>query len=118
MKKYLFVLGKAAHSGCYLQETLDVILKVAAFDQNVAILLLDDGVFTIKNDQQALRYGMKQTIDIFSVLEIYDVTEIYVEVESIQKYGVEKLDKSFNYQLINRQDINKLLDKYDVIYSG
>ena len=118
MRKYLFMLTKAAHSGCYLQETLDVILTVAAFDQQVAILLVDEGIFTINRYQHAARHGVKDVSAIFSALEIYDVRDIYVEVESIQHFGVDTLDESFNYQLINRQDINGLLDTFDVIYSA
>jgi tRNA 2-thiouridine synthesizing protein C len=61
MKSYLFVLRKPAHSGVQVQEMLDIILTTAAFDQPVSILLLDDGVFHLKNGQHPESSGMKDT---------------------------------------------------------
>ncbi|MEY3879842.1 MAG: sulfurtransferase complex subunit TusC [Pseudomonadota bacterium] len=61
MKTYLFILRKPAHSGAYVQEILDIILTTAAFDQKVSLLLLDDGVFHLKKNQQPESVGMKDT---------------------------------------------------------
>ena len=69
-KKFLFVLRKPPFTGVSMQETLDSVLTVAAFDQSVSLLLLDDGVFQLKKNQQPERFGMKDTAAVFGALEI------------------------------------------------
>jgi len=117
-KRYLFILRKAAHSGAYAQEMLDIILTTAAFDQAVSILLLEDSVFQLKKHQYPEKYGMKDIASIFSALEIYDVKDIYTENESLQERGLSADDLCLPVQLIARKEVNELMQKFDVIFSG
>ena len=118
MKSYLFVLLKPAHSGAYVQEMLDTILTTAAFDQKVSILLLDDGVFQLKNGQHPEVVGMKDTAAIFNALEIYDVNHIYTEVESLQERGLKPGDLCLPVQEFYRKDIAGLMKRFDVLFAG
>ena len=118
MKSYLFVLRKPAHSGAYVQEMLDIILTTAAFDQKVSILLLDDGVFQLKNGQHPENVGMKDTATIFKALEIVDVNDIYTEIESLQERGLKPIDLSLPVQEFYRKDIAGLMKRFDVVFSG
>ncbi|WP_262966781.1 sulfurtransferase complex subunit TusC [Methylobacter psychrophilus] len=118
MKSYLFVLRKPAHSGAYVQEMLDIILITAAFDQKVSILLLDDGVFQIKKGQYPEKIGMKDTSAIFNALEIYDVNDIYTEVESLQERGLTCSDLCLPVQTLYRKDIAGLMKRFDIVFPG
>lgn len=101
--------------GVQLQEKLDVILTTAAFDQKVALLFLDQGVYQLKKGQQPEKQGLKDTSSIFNALEIYDVNDVYVEVESLQEQGLQKSGLSLSVQELYRKDINKLVQQYDII---
>jgi len=118
MKSYLFVLRKPAHSGAYAQEMLDIILTTAAFDQKVSILLLDDGVFQLKNGQHPENVGMKDTAAIFKALKIYDVNDIHTEVESLQERGLKPGDLCLPVQEFYRKDIAGLMKQFDVVFAG
>ena len=118
MKSYLFVLRKPAHSGAHVQEMLDIILTTAAFDQMASILLLDDGVFQLKNGQHPENVGMKDTAAIFNALEIYDVNDIYTEVESLQERGLTRSDLCLPIQAFYRKDIAGLMKQFDVVFAG
>ncbi|UOA08886.1 sulfurtransferase complex subunit TusC [Methylobacter sp. S3L5C] len=118
MKSYLFVLRKPAHSGAYVQEMLDIILITAAFDQKVSILLLDDGVFQLKKGQYPEKIGMKDTSAIFNALEIYDVNDIYTEVESLEERGLTCSDLCLPVQSLYRKDINGLMERFDIVFPG
>ncbi|MCL7421141.1 MAG: sulfurtransferase complex subunit TusC [Methylobacter sp.] len=118
MKKYLFVLRKPAHSGAQVQEMLDIILTTAAFDQQVGILLIDDGVFQLKNGQQPNIAGMKDVAAIFKALEIYDVHDVYAEVESLLERGLKPKDLCLPVREFYRKDIASLMKRYDVVFSG
>jgi tRNA 2-thiouridine synthesizing protein C len=118
MKSYLFVLRKPAHSGALVQEMLDIILTTAAFDQNVSILLLDDGVFQLKNGQHPENSGMKDTVAIFKALEIYEVNDIYAEAESLQERGLKPADLCLPVQAFYRKDIAGLMKRFDAVFAG
>ncbi len=118
MKNYLFVLRKPPHSGAQVQEMLDIILTTAAFDQKVSILLLDDGVFQLKKGQNPKCAGLKDTAAIFNALEIYDVNELYTEVESLQERGLKPGDLCLPVQAFYRKDIAGLMKRFDVIVAG
>ncbi len=118
MKKILFVLRKPPHSGGYTQETLDVMMTAAAFDQDVSLLLLDDAVFQLKSGQAPEAFGLKNTAAIFNALPIYDVNKIYVETESLTERGVNGKDLSETIIEIPRAEIGKWLSSFDLILSA
>ncbi|TRW92875.1 sulfurtransferase complex subunit TusC [Candidatus Methylobacter oryzae] len=118
MKRYLFVLSRPPHSGAQVQEMLDIILTTAAFDQHVSILLLDDGVFQLKNGQTPEIAGMKDTAAIFKALEIYDVNDIYAEVESLQERGLKPVDLCLPAREFYRKDIAELMKRFDIVFAG
>ncbi len=118
MKKILFVLRNPAHSGALLQEMLDIILTVAAFDQPVGILLLDDAVFQLKNGQHPEKLGMKNTAAVFKALELYDVKDIYIETESIQERGLQQNQLCLPVVMLPRKDIAGLMKQFDVVFAG
>jgi len=118
MKKYLFILRKPAHSGAFTQEMLDIILTTAAFDQHVAILLLEDAVFHLKSDQHPEHLGWKDTAAIYQALEIYDIKHIYVELESLTERGLKPSDLCLSVESVYRKNISTLLRRFDVLFPG
>lgn len=118
MKKFLFVLRKPAHSGAYLQEMLDIILTTAAFDQSVSILWLDDAVFQLKNGQQPEMLGLKDTAAMFQALALYDVTELYMETESLQERGLTLNALCLPVQTLARGTIGEFMQRFDVVFAG
>ncbi len=118
MKKFLFVLRTCPHNGAWAKEMLDVILTTAAFDQPVSILLLDDGVFQIKKNQNPDFLGMKDTAAIFKALELYDVNDIFVETESLSERGLNVIDLCIPTESLSQKDISQFMERFDVVFSG
>ncbi|PPD38569.1 MAG: sulfurtransferase complex subunit TusC [Methylobacter sp.] len=118
MKNYLFILRQPAHSGAFVQEMLDIILTTAAFDQPVSLLLLDDGVFQLKSGQQPGYSGYKDTAAIFSALEMYDVTAIYTEAESLAERGLVEGDLFLPVEVLARREVTGFMRGFEVVFSG
>jgi len=51
VKKFLYVNRRQPHGTVYALESLETVLIGAAFDQDVSMLFIDDGVFQLKKDQ-------------------------------------------------------------------
>jgi len=87
-KKFMLLHRRAPHGGCYAQEGLEVALISAAFEQDVSLAFIDDGVFQLKTEQDATAVGMKNFTVAFAALDDYDVRRIYVEAESLAMRGL------------------------------
>ncbi len=118
MRNFLFVLNQPPHDGLLVQETLDVILTVAAFDQPVSLLLFDDGVFQIKQNQNPKQVALKDTSAVFKALEIYDVHNIYVEVESLQERGLKPGGLCLPAKEVYRKNIGSLMKQFQIVYGS
>ena len=87
-KKFLYVNRKAPYGTIYALESLEVVLIGAAFEQDVALAFLDDGVFQITKGQATEEIGMKNFSPTYKALGDYDVNKIYVEQESLDARGL------------------------------
>ena len=108
-----------------------MVLIGAAFEQEVSLGFVDDGVFQLMNNQDAAATGMKGFSKIYRALGDYEVRKLYVEKESLEARGlsVEDLmpityeDEDEDYAekpsiiLIDRSEMAKIIAGQDVIMS-
>jgi tRNA 2-thiouridine synthesizing protein C len=91
-KKFLYINRKAPHGSIYAQESLEVVLIAAAFEQDVTLAFVDDGVYQLMQNQDTSGIGSKNFSPTYRALGDYDVTQIYVEQESLELRGLSKED--------------------------
>lgn len=92
VKKFLYVNRRAPYGTIYALESLEVVLIGAAFDQDVALAFLDDGVFQLTKGQNTDAIGVKNFSPTFRALGDYDVNKLYVEKESLEERGLTEDD--------------------------
>jgi len=117
-KSFLFVLNSAAYSGSYSQESLDVILIAAAFEQEVSLLLLEDAIFHLKSAQNAQGKHCKNIGLIYRSLALYDVENIYVEQEALVQQGLNQDDLLLPVKALNKSAISTLMHKFDFVLNA
>ena len=88
IKKFMYVNRKAPYGTVYALESLEVVLVGAAFDQDVSLAFIDDGVYQLTKGQDTSGIGMKNFSKIYTALGDYDITKIYVEQESLETRGL------------------------------
>ncbi len=91
-KKFLYINRKAPHGSIYAHESLEVVLIGAAFEQDVTLAFIDDGVYQLMRNQDTTGIGTKNFAPTFRALGDYDVSQIYVEQESLALRGLSKDD--------------------------
>ena len=91
-KKFLYVNRKAPYGTIYALEALEVVLIGAAFEQDVSLAFLDDGVFQLTKGQKTDGIGVKNFSPTFRALGDYDVTKLFVEKESLEERGLTEDD--------------------------
>lgn len=110
-----FVNRHAPHGSIFALEGLEVVLLGAAFDQQVRLIFVDDGVFQLKRDQNTAALGVKNFSRAFPALELYELQRIVVERESMLTRGLELDDLLIDVEVCSTQQIAELLDDSDVI---
>ncbi len=88
VKKFLFLNRKAPYGTIYALESLEVVLISAAFEQDVSMAFVDDGVYQLLKGQKTEGIGMKNFSPTYSALGDYDITRLYVEKESLEERGL------------------------------
>mgnify|MGYP005814381151 CR=1 FL=1 len=130
-KKFLYINRKAPYGTIYALESLEVVLIGAAFEQDVSLAFIDDGVYQLMNGQDTAGTGMKNFSRTYKALGDYDVKKLYVERESLEERGLtlDDLmpltyeDENDNYaekpsiRLVNRAELAKLIAEQDVVLS-
>lgn len=130
-KKFLYVNRKAPYGTVYALESLEVVLIGAAFEQDVQLLFMDDGVFQIAKGQDTAESGMKNFSPTYTALGDYEVTKMYVDKESLEERGLtvddllplvwEDEDEDYAEKdsiiLVSRDEIAALMEEQDVVLS-
>ena len=116
-KKFMFVNRKAPYGTVYALESLEVVLISAAFDQNVSVAFLDDGVYQLKKGQQTKGIETKNFSPTYRALEGYDVEKLYVERESLEARGLTEADLLVDVTVLGSRELGQLMDEQDVVLS-
>ncbi len=131
VKKFLYVNRKAPYGTIYALESLEVVLIGAAFDQDVSLAFLDDGVFQLTKGQDTKAIGVKNFSPTYRALGDYEVTKLYVEKQSLEERGLSEDDlqelvwededddwaEKPSIRIIDRKEMAALMADQDVVLS-
>ena len=116
-KKFMFVNRTAPYGTVYALESLEVVLISAAFDQDVSLAFLEDGVWQLKKGQQTKGIETKNFSPTYRALEGYDVEKLYVEQESLAARGLSEDDLIVDVTVLSSAELGKLMEEQDVVLS-
>jgi tRNA 2-thiouridine synthesizing protein C len=131
VKKMMYLNRKAPYGTIYALESLEVVLIGAAFDQDVCLAFVDDGVYQLTKGQDTKAIGVKNFSPTYNALGDYDVNKIYIEKESLDARGLTVDDlMALKYEdedddwaekdsihVVSSAELAELMDQQDVVYS-
>jgi tRNA 2-thiouridine synthesizing protein C len=131
IKNFLYLNRKAPYGTIYAWESLEVVLVGAAFDQDVSLAFVDDGVYQLIKGQDTSGIGMKNFSATYAALGDYDIKKIFVEKESLEERGLtlddlqhlvwEDEDNDWaekdSIRLVSRAEMAAVMDDADVVFS-
>lgn len=130
-KTFMYMNTKAPYGTIYALESLEVVLIGAAFEQDVSVAFIGDGVYQLAKGQNTDGIGMKNFSPTYAALGDYDVNKIYVEKESMEERGLtlddlqhlvwEDEDEDWaekdSIKLVSRSELADVIDDQDVVLS-
>ena len=131
IKKFMYVNRRAPYGTIYALESLEVVLIGAAFDQDVSLAFIGDGVYQLKADQDSSDSDQKNFSPIYQALGDYDVNKLYVEQESLDERGLTLEDlmpltyededddwaEKDSIRVVSRAEMADLMDQQDVLFN-
>jgi len=127
IKKFMYVNRKAPYGTIYAWESLEVILIGAAFDQDVSLAFIDDGVYQIVKGQNTTELGIKNFSATYGALGDYEISKVYVEQSSLDERGLtlddlmplkwedDDYEEHDSIKVISSEEMKALLDDSDVL---
>jgi tRNA 2-thiouridine synthesizing protein C len=116
-KRFLYVNRRAPYGSIYALESLEVVLIGAAFEQDVSLAFLGDGVYQLTKGQDTRALEVKNFSPAFRALEDYDVTKLYVEKEALEARGLSEADLVVPVEVVSAQRMTEIMEGQDVILS-
>ena len=115
IKKFMYVDRRAPYGTVYGLEGLEVVLIGAAFEQDVSMAFVDDGVYQLKKGQDTTQSDMKNFSPTYRALEMYDVEKLYVEKESLEARGLTADDLIVPVEVLSSTELADLMEQQDVL---
>lgn len=102
--KLAFVFKTAPQGVTYSREGLDALLAATAFcdETQIGVFFLDDGVFNLLHQQQPDLILQKNFIPAFKLLDLYDIENRFVCVQSLDRFGLLETELNLNCEKIDR----------------
>jgi tRNA 2-thiouridine synthesizing protein C len=131
VKNFLYLNRRAPYGTVYAWESLEVVLIGAAFEQDVSLAFVDDGVYQIMKGQNTSDLGIKNFSPTYAALGDYDIQKIYVEKESLEERGLTVEDllelkyededddwaEKDSIKVVTADELAKIMDESDVVLS-
>jgi len=116
-KRFLYVNRRAPYGSIYALESLEVVLIGAAFEQDVSLAFIGDGVYQLTKGQDTKGLEVKNFSPTYRALEDYDVTKLYVDEEALQSRGLSEADLVVPVEVVSAQRMAEIMESQDVILS-
>jgi tRNA 2-thiouridine synthesizing protein C len=118
MRKILFISRKAPYGNSLPREALDALLAASAYDQELSLLFMDDGVFQLMKNQHSISIRQKNMASSLQALELYEIENIYCLADSLIQRGLDKADLIFDkIKLIDNIAVHELMSQQDQLIS-
>jgi len=117
VKKFMFVNRRAPYGTVYALEALEVALISAAFDQDISMVFLDDGVYELVKGQQTKAIEVKNFSPAYRALGGYDIEKLYVDADSLAARGLTADNLLVPVEALNAAQMAELMDEQDVVIS-
>jgi len=92
VKKFMYLNRRAPYGTIYAWESLEVVLIGAAFDQEVSLMFVDDGVYQLVKGSDTSQSDMKNFMPTYRTLGDYGVRHLFVDRASLEARGLSQDD--------------------------
>ncbi|MBB6521972.1 sulfurtransferase complex subunit TusC [Pseudoteredinibacter isoporae] len=116
-KNIALICHHSPYGSAKARELIDVALAAAAFDQNVSLIFMGAGVLQLKDGQDPSSIEQKNLGKLLSMLELYDIENIFALDSAIEQFGMKDGSLSAAAKVVDAQNIANWLQEQDICVS-
>ena len=116
-KKIAVVCRQPPYGSSLAREALDAAMAAAAFDQQVSLIFVGDGVWQLCRQQQPEAIDQRSFEKQLALLPLYEVEQLFADVDALRARGLAADDLSLPVKLLEPQAVATLLRQQDVVLS-
>lgn len=110
--KLMVVFRTAPYGSIYSFEGLENVVMMAAYEQDLTVLFIDDGVLALKKGMDNAATGIKDFSPTFKALEpVYDVEKLYIDGDSLKARGLTLDDLIIQPEVIAADQVDKMMEE-------
>lgn len=111
LARLMVVFRRAPYGSIYAYEGLETVLIMGAYETDITVLFVDDGVYSIKKGMDTSVMGIKDFSPTFRALESYDIDKIYIDKDSLESRGLSTDDLVIDVKVIDAPEVEKLMEQ-------
>jgi tRNA 2-thiouridine synthesizing protein C len=111
------ITSVAPYASLIPMEAINFGFAAAAFDQEVTLLFITDGVFQLCFKQNATRLYQKTMGKVLGAAPMYGIEKIYACKHSLKERGLEKEDLILSPTLLEAEEIHEVISGSDTLLS-
>ncbi len=115
--KILIIQRTAPYGSSLAREGLDYVLTSAAYDQDISLLFLGDGVFQLLKNQQSQDINLKPQGSALEILPLYDINKIYAVKEDLEERKLLDSDLAIKIQTVPRSAVSEFIKSQEKVVS-
>lgn len=116
-RKLLFRLSKPPYGRSQAREALDALLAAAAFEQDVSVLFVGDGLYLLLKNQQPGAIEQKNFTASFGLFNLYGINQIYAAETDLVERRLTPDQLALAVTVLSREELTSLLRSQDQILS-
>lgn len=110
--KVMFICKSAPYGTIYEQEAIEAMIMFGAYEQDISVAFINDGVFSLKKGQDTSLLGKKNFSMTYMVLkDDFEINHIYVEKESLEERAMAEADLITEVEVLDRKALRKKMDE-------
>lgn len=115
-KTITFISRSTPYGSGRAKACLDMVLSAAAFEQQINLIFMDDGVWQLQAAQKPKSIDAKDLSAALSALPLFDVSNIFAEAESLSARNLEPASLAIEVKACSAETIAALIRASDVVY--
>lgn len=114
-KKVLVLMRRAPYGTFYTFEGLQMMLIMGAYELNISLAFVDDGVYAITEGQDPSALEMKPLARTFRALPDFDIEQIYVHQDSLEERGLAVEDLVIQPEVVTSERLAQIIADQDAV---
>ncbi|WP_019530318.1 sulfurtransferase complex subunit TusC [Dasania marina] len=114
-KNLLIICRRPPYGNSLAREAIDIALAAGAFEQDISLLFIGDGLWQLNSQQDSAALALKNHGKALTALPLYGIENIYVQAEALAPRQLSAEALLLPVTVLSQTQIAALIDAADTV---